>query len=376
METITFRIGLCVSIVLAASAIAADPPLISLVSEKNESRFVVDKLPQAIVTDAGSRTDDEWQKLFAVYTVTGDLVAPTPLLGDYSVADKKVTFTPRYPLRRGVTYRAILRVGGNSTGNESRDFKIPAEPAGPPAQLTAIFPMRDVVPENLLKFYLHFSVPMSRGEVYERVKLTDQKGIVVEHPFLELSEELWSPDGKRLTLYFDPGRIKRGLKPREEFGPSLIEGGSYTLEIDAGWPDAEGRPLKNSVKKSFRVTTPDDQQPHVKRWKISPPRAGSRMPLTITFDEPLDSAMLERVIAVQDTSGKYVKGTISVAKQETQWAFEPATEWSPGKFAIVVTTTLEDLAGNSLGRPFEVDVFRPAPDRIDDPTVSIPFAVE
>src|SRR5690606_6065275 len=118
-----------------------------------------------------------------------------------------------------------------------------------PARLIALYPTTSVVPENLLKFYLHFSVPMSRGEVYDRVRLFDTNGKRVEHPFLELSEELWSPDGKRLTLYFDPGRIKRGLKPRELFGPALIEGGEYTLKIDRGWPDADGRPLAEGFEK-------------------------------------------------------------------------------------------------------------------------------
>ena len=38
-------------------------------------------------------------------------------------------------------------------------------------------------------------------------------GQAVADPFLELDEELWSTDGRRFTLLFDPGRIKRGLKP-------------------------------------------------------------------------------------------------------------------------------------------------------------------
>ena len=49
----------------------------------------------------------------------------------------------------------------------------------------------------------------------------------MDAPFLELDEELWSPDGTRFTLVFDPGRIKRGLKPREEAGPILEAGKSY-----------------------------------------------------------------------------------------------------------------------------------------------------
>ena len=60
----------------------------------------------------------------------------------------------------------------------------------------------------------------------------------MDAPFLELDEELWSPDGDSLHLVFDPGRIKRGLKPREEVGPVLEAGKSYSLVIDREWVDA------------------------------------------------------------------------------------------------------------------------------------------
>ena len=69
---------------------------------------------------------------------------------------------------------------------------------------------------------------MSRGEVYRRVRLVGEQGDV-DLPFLELGEELWDPEGRRLTLLFDPGRIKRGLKPREDAGQILQPGKRYAL---------------------------------------------------------------------------------------------------------------------------------------------------
>jgi hypothetical protein len=48
------------------------------------------------------------------------------------------------------------------------------------------------------------------------------------------------PDMTRLTLFIDPGRIKRGVAPLEEIGPALHAGKRYTLEIDSGWHDASG----------------------------------------------------------------------------------------------------------------------------------------
>ncbi|MCH7864908.1 MAG: hypothetical protein IIC56_06820, partial [Proteobacteria bacterium] len=105
--------------------------------------------------------------------------------------------------------------------------------------MTQVYPSADVLPENLLKFYLHFSAPMSRGDSYQHIRLVRQNGSVVDLPFLELDQELWDRRQTRLTLLFDPGRIKRGLKPHEEVGPALKPGRRYTLEIDAHWLNAE-----------------------------------------------------------------------------------------------------------------------------------------
>ena len=55
-------------------------------------------------------------------------------------------------------------------------------------------------------------------------------------------EELWDPNFQRLTMTFDPGRIKRGLTSNETMGPPIAEGKRYTLVIDRDWPDARGVP--------------------------------------------------------------------------------------------------------------------------------------
>src|SRR5205823_11683424 len=136
-------------------------------------------------------------------------------------------FEPRFPLQRGLRYQVVFRQALLPDANIQKpdvnaEFMIPKLAAGPPTVVEHVYPSRDKLPENQLKFYLHFSAPMSRGEAYQQIQLLDEKGKVVELPFLELDEELWDPDGKRFTLFFDPGRIKRGLKPREEVGPALI----------------------------------------------------------------------------------------------------------------------------------------------------------
>jgi hypothetical protein len=241
--------------------------------------------------------------------------------------------------------------------------------------VTAIYPTRATQPENLLRFYIHFSAPMSRGEAYRHIRLLDASGQPINDPFLELEEELWSGDGRRFTLLFDPGRIKRGLKPREELGPVLMAGRSYALVVDPGWLDAEGHPLKAGLRKVFRTGPADATSPDPKTWTVRAPSPETRGPLEVGFPEPLDRALLDRLIAVRDASERPVTGSVSVSDEETLWRFTPEAPWKPGAYRLVIGTELEDVAGNSVARPFEVDEVRPISRRIATETVTLPFRI-
>src|SRR5262249_43958630 len=155
-------------------------------------------------------------------------------------------------------------------------------------------------------------------------------GKPVDAPFLELHEELWSNDGTRFTLLFDPGRIKRGLKPREEVGPVLEAGKAYELVIGRDWSDAMGRPLKNEFRKSFRSGNPDEISPDPKNWSVRAPSAGTLDPVEVRFPEPLDRALLDRLITVQDDAGLTLPGHVSIDGAETIWRWTPPGRWRPG----------------------------------------------
>ncbi len=252
----------------------------------------------------------------------------------------------------------------------------PATPSQPGTVVSQVYPSASELPENLLKFYIHFSAPMSRGEAYERIHLLDAAGKEIDGPFLELGEELWDPKQTRFTLFFDPGRIKRGLKPREEIGPALEEGKSYTLVIDKAWLDAQGNPLKEPYRKTFKVGPPKDTPPNPKEWTLTPGKAETCEPLTVRFPDPMDHAMLVRVLRVTDAAGQDVAGELVISQQETSWRFSPRQPWKPGKYKLVFPADLEDLAGNSIDRPFEVDVFRPVQRRVDQGRFTLPFELK
>ncbi len=322
---------------------------------------------------------DQWAALFAVYVDPADGSDATqrpPVLGDYRVADGVLRFTPRFPLSRGVHYRAVLRLPGAPKDQSPivQALYLP-RPATAPAVVEQVYPTADRLPENVLKFYIHFSSPMSRGEAYRRVHLLDTDGKPIERAFLELGEELWDPDGKRFTLLIDPGRIKRGLKPREDLGPVLEQGKTYTLLIDREWKDANGDPLKEEFRKTFRAAPADASPPAPKAWGLDPPAADGKAALVVAFPGPMDHALLLDMLTVVDAAGRKIAGEIAVTDGETRWRFTPRGPWAAGTHRLVVDTRLEDLAGNTIGRPFEVDETHPTTDKIKAETVETPFEV-
>jgi hypothetical protein len=354
--------------------IAPDGPLVRLKDDSGTSVEVVGCTTKELDALRKLKADD-WPGVFALYVERAgkDTKDQTPVLGDYKLAGDVIHFVPRYPLMRGVRYVAIYNRG--EVNPVVAHFLIP-KPSTAAAVVEKVYPTRDTLPENQLKFYLHFSAPMSRGEAYEHITLLSEDGKAVEKPFLTLDQELWDTDCKRFTLFLDPGRIKRGLKPREELGPALAEGKSYTLVIDRTWNDGNGVPLKETYRKTFKVLAPDDTQPTVKTWKLDAPAANTATPLTVTFPKSMDAALAMRVIWVVDSAGKKIPGNVALSKAETCWQFTPETPWKAGKYDLVADTCLEDLAGNSLARPFEVDVFERVDRGIRAETVKVGFEVK
>ncbi len=221
--------------------------------------------------------------------------------------------------------------------------------------LVQMYPTADRLPANLLRLYLVFDRAMSTGESRAHLTLVDDTNRPVEGAFLELDDELWDATGTRLTVLFDPGRIKRGLRANLESGAPLTEGRRYTLVIDADWRDAAGRPLGVSSSKTFEVVAADRTSPDVEGWSLDVPTANTRDPLAVRFPEILDRALLSSSIGVVDGYGVPMKGSISVGPEERSWTFTPERTWRAGEYHLRVSTELEDTAGNNLRRVFDAD---------------------
>jgi hypothetical protein len=332
----------------------------------------------------------EWLDVFAARVRTasasgeGDLPA---ILGVHEVHGAALRFAPRFPLEPGIVYRVVFhspaqRLAEPSAGSRSglqpafvAEFELPLAQRIPTTVVTAIYPSASVLPENVLRFYVHFSAPMSRGSAYDYIRLLAEDGSEVSSAFLELGEELWDPSGRRFTLYLDPGRVKQELQPREELGPVLQSGGRYTLVVDGAWPDAEGVPLKAAYRKVFTAGPSVQKSVDPMAWRVEPPAARSTVPLRVRFAEPLDHALLRRLLWVEDAQGNAVEGAIEVSEEERLWSFTPQGEWRRGRYALAVDTVLEDVAGNNVGRPFEVDILDRVSEDIEVKKASVPFEV-
>ena len=335
-----------------------------------EPKIVLDSPTRIVVTGLSSgdlNAVNENSLRVSVAATNGN----PPMLGTTRVEGGTLVFSPRFPMRTGVAYRILFK-----PLSLQATLSLPPSKKHTATEIAAIYPSADTLPENQLKFYFHFTAPMSRGRSYQHITLLDENDQPVELPFVEIGEELWDDQQQRLTVLLDPGRIKRGLKPNEEVGPPLVAGRTYTLLVRKEWLDAERQPLAHGFRKSFRAGPFDSVQPNPENWQIKPPAVETRAPLEIELDEPLDRSLLLHCLKVTDKAGKEITGKTQTTQNEAVWQFLPDSPWQRDRYGIVVDTKLEDLAGNSIQRPFEVDESAPVTRRRVPAQLSLSFEVD
>lgn len=224
------------------------------------------------------------------------------------------------------------------------------------------------VPSNHLKFYLVGGKPLTQGDMFRWLSLEDETThTTIAGAFRET--ELWSPDGRRFTLWLHPGRQKTGVNLNEDEGPVLIEGHACRLVLGQQATTTDGQPLGHDVVLRFTVGPAEHRTVEVSRWKVIAPKAGTTDTLVIEFDRPLDSQMLATALRLD------VPGHIVLNTPGTLWSFVPKERWKPGIYPVTVDPKLEDLAGNNLLSPFERDTESPLPTSGAGPVV-VPVEVQ
>src|SRR5438046_621078 len=169
-----------------------------------------------------------------VYAGAGNV---PPLAGTTGFENGVLVFRPTYPLAPGVRYRVVFTPASGAP--IERTFDGPPRSVVPSARVERVYPTADVLPSNQLRLYIYFSASMSRGEAEQRIHVLDAGGKILRGIFLP-GQELWDPLNRRLTMTFDPGRIKRDLTSNRAMGRPIADGKRYTLVIDREWRDANG----------------------------------------------------------------------------------------------------------------------------------------
>ncbi len=347
------------AILTACSDSPAPPPRVVLAADQIPIVLQLDDLPEGVRL----HSEQPWDKALRLHHVSSEGRQAPPVAGHYRVEGNRVEFRPAFPLLPDQDYAshfdpsAIPELDGLTDPLEVY-FTTPGV-VGPQTtpQVLAIYPSGDLLPANHLKFYVLFSEPMRQGDIFGYFSLLNRTtGKHVPRPFRHT--ELWSPDEQRLTLWFHPGRQKTGVNLNVELGAILQEGHRYELQVNPEWTSRKGVPFAEEIHKSFRAGPPDHQQPDPQNWILEPPAAGSRSPLRCDMQEPLDWSLAHRVIHVQGPlpENTRLEGEAILDRDNRIWHFTPEAPWRAGNYKLAVGVILEDLAGNSVERPFEVDL--------------------
>ncbi|MET2984812.1 Ig-like domain-containing protein [Aureibaculum conchae] len=308
---------------------------------------------------------DNNQKKFSIHLKDN----VTPVLGNFSSENNTQTFTPIVPFSNGETY-TILR-----EEHILSSFTIKPKNRSTSPEVVAIYPTTGVVPENLLKMYVDFSKPMQEvGNVLDFITVFNKTTNKKVDVFLELETELWNANHTLLTLWLDPGRIKKELIPNKEKGLPIMNGHVYEISVNKNFRDADGNELKQSYTKTVTVTNRDENKPKVDDFEIQIPTTKTS-PLIIQFNEPLDAMLLTEVFTIYNNKDEKIEGNYQLQNEETSVAFTPTRNWKSDTYKIEIQSRLEDLAGNNLNRLFDEDLLNK--DKLEDsPFKEIYFVIK
>jgi len=278
-----------------------------------------------------------------------------PLFGAVVRDGPSLLFVPTFPFRPGGTYRvAVNCVGsGDDSSNWTQEFTIPGPRQVREVPVVEIAPSATELPANTLRFYVSFNADM-RGRFSRRdISLRDDTGREQQWAFMSFGQELWSADGRRLTLLVDPGRIKRGVTANMVQGPPLEVGRRYVLSVRDRDTATQARVLTAA---GFRIVEAERRALDPRAWKVVPPQEKTAQPLQIAFDRVMDRALLLDSVEVQDASGQAVPGALTSADGERRLQFVPDGSWQPGVYQIVFAAALEDVCGNRIGEALDHEI--------------------
>ena len=194
----------------ACAGQAARPPAITLDTSVSGGGVIIVSGVPAGTLQALKRTEpshDAWTAILRVSVRSSGeepaSVSQPAILGKYTIENGAIRFVPAFPLDPGRQYdvlfdpAAIPGAGGGSAERVAATVSRPADRREPSTVVTRIYPTSEVLPENQLRLYVHFSAPMGLRGGVDQVAIADEAGRAVVDPFLPLDTEFWNDDRTR-----------------------------------------------------------------------------------------------------------------------------------------------------------------------------------
>lgn len=314
-----------------------------------------DSLANAIADDVLAKAP----KILSVSLVVDNVPSVTPLYGEYTLDQNRLSFSPIYDLGHDLEFE-IRYIDGTTL--LTKRFKTPAPLVSPKkSQVVTAYPLADTVPFNTLFFHVRFGQPMMADRLaYKHVKIYDEVGLERSNPWRQKS--FWLDSNRLLVLMVHPGRVKNGIT---YMGPLFDSGQSYTLTVDSGIRDMNGSPIEKSYSKSYYIKGEDRRTPKASLIIDQLPPANTLQPLTLAFDEGMDHAsVIDGTTLVK--KGKSIDCSITAADNDYTFKIIPAKPWQKGNYTITLKSSVYDFASNRINRLFEItDLKEMEKDKLD-----------
>ena len=217
-------------------------------------------------------------------------------------------------------------------------------------QVQAVHPTLNCLPANILRAHIVFDRPMRTTDALRHIKLIDNRGNDLSDALLDLTDGLWTTDGRILTLLFHPGRVKTGLAATDQYGSIFTEDQTYQLVVSKKIVAANGRSLEDDYRHCFKIGSAIRQG-----FLPIPDRLLLRDNIVrIEVNQLLDFLSVRAYLAVADESDRRLNADISLTADARAIVIRMSNPNSRERRFLRVHSQLEDVAGNRANVPFEI----------------------